>query len=400
MRGMSWAIALFALGAVLCVFHLPATAEMVNLNEVCGPDTVLSLVGVDTAAGTALFRIRGDDPEPAVWWLEVGAGGGDVALHPEWSDARRFSGSTGPGPVLVLERCGPDCAQVLRWSAGAWRPIGRSLTVSPTETAHMSWDSAGAPWVVLHQATEQPGRVRATAFRGSHNLNGVAGGDAEAADVIWEPRGALVVRSVGSPALLPDPGVEDAVLSGTGRFRSTGEPEGWLAGLPAIPDDRRGQVMPLGTEGAFYLSGDGVVYLSADGGRRWQAMTWTPWASDPAVARIWERGVDYSLDRPEGHGGPALELVWFDDRLGGDEKVILSAGDVGSWSTVATLPQDLDLAGVGRPIEHILRLGPAWLLVGGCASPEEGAGLVVRSVEGDIVSPVRVSPFTPAWLGD
>ena len=399
-QGTGRGLVLLALVSMLSAPPGPGNASTVNLNEICGPATVLSLVGVDTSAGEALFRIRGQGSSPAIWWLEIGAGGDEVVLHPEWSDARRFSGSTGPGPILILERCGPDCVQVLRWAAGEWQPIGDPLTVAATETAHLSWDATGAPWVVLHEATEQPGRVRASSFRGTVTVGDLGVGDAAVAQMVWEPRGELVVRSVGSPALLPDPDVADAVLSGTGRFRAHGKPEAWLAGLPAIADDRRGQIMPLGTQGAFYLSGDGVVYLSADGGRRWQVMTWTPWIVDGAEAGSWERGVDYSLDRPVGHREAALELVWFDDRLPGEEQVVLSAGGVESWRVIASMPQNLDLSGGRRPIEHILRLGPAWLVVGGCAAAEEGAGIVLRSVEGDVVSPVRLSPFAPAWLDD
>jgi hypothetical protein len=397
MRRMPGGIVLLALAALVCGSPQRGNASMMNLNEICGPETVLSFVGVDTLADRALFRIPGEEPGPKFWWLEVGAGEGEVELHPDWSAARRFSGSTGPGPVLVLERCGPDCVQVLRWSEATWQPIGGPLRVAATETVHMSWDSAGAPWVVLHEGTGQPGRVRATAFRGKTTA---PDGDPGTTGLTWEPRGALVVRSVGSPALLPDPGAADAVLSGTGRFRSGGEPEGWLVGLPSIPDDLRGQIVPLESEGAFYLSGDGVGYVSADGGRHWQVMTWTPWSADPGEAGPRERGVDYSLDRPVGQGEAALELVWFDDRVLGEEKVVLSEGGLTSWKVVATLPQDLDPGGGQRPIEHILRLGPSWLLIGGCASREEGAGLVVRSVEGDVVSPIGLLPFVPSWLAD
>lgn len=388
-------MAVLAVWSIVLGLEVPGQAATVNLGEVCSPETVLSLVGVDTTAGTALFRIREPSLDPPVWLLEVGADGSQVELYPEWSSARRFSGSTGPGPVMVLERCGPECARAMRWSSGSWQPLGTPLVVAQTETVHLTWDNAGVPWVVLHEATGQPGRVRAAAFRGTASLN-----DGLDEELIWDPRGALVVRSVGSPALLPDPASEDAVLSGTGRFRGSGDPEGWLEGLPAIPDDRRGQVMPLGVDGAFYLAGDGAVYLSADAGRSWRSLIWTPWTTGPTEARIWQRGIDFSLDRPVGSPDGALELVWFDDRLPGDEKVVLTVGDVVSWQAVATVSPNLDLGDAEFPLEHILRLGTAWLLVGGCASPTEGAGVVLRIVEGDVVSPPRLAPFVPSWLGD
>ena len=102
-------------------------------------------------------------PEIAGWIVELDALGGVARLYPDWREQRRFGGSVGPGPVLVLARCGSDCLQVMGWRDGAWHEIGEPLAAASSATAYPTRDGDGVPWVVL---SRQPARVAEIAQQG------------------------------------------------------------------------------------------------------------------------------------------------------------------------------------------------------------------------------------------
>jgi hypothetical protein len=370
----------------------------------CSQDTVLTPLGADTRAGTVLFAAAGETGGEGSWLVEVRAGGDAIEArsYPRPAGARAFAGSIGPGPVFAVRDCGPACFQAVRWAAGSWEPLGEPLAAPVVSTVHATYDLAGAPWLVLHgigngggEAADARPPVRAWAFR-------LAGRE-------WAAQGSLPVLAPGSNAALPAADGDRAVVSGTARFAAGGEPDAWVRGLPRLPPERQGEVMPAGggtgapaggggTGGAgspgggppagpgasgaaaVYLDADNLVYLSRDQGASWARSEWTPWGVQRA--RVWRPGRDYTVDVPLGdRRGPFL-LAWFDRRDRAEERLLLTAWtpDDG-WRALAELPAEVVTLD-GQRLNYNLLLAPrpgAWLLATGCVFTRTGPGLVLRT---------------------
>jgi hypothetical protein len=334
----------------------------------CAQDSTLTLFGLDTDAGTALFAAPPARPGEPAWWIELSAGGERAAYRPAGGH-RPFAGSIGPGPVFALRRCGAGCLQPVRWQDGGWRPLGGRLA-GDGGTVHATYDRSGAPWVVLHRAAGD-GAVEARAFRLG------AGGS-------WEDRGARRAVGAGTVAATPDPATPDGVLSGSARFTAGAPPATWVAGLPALPPERRGELLPGGVAGgvpaAVYLDAGGRFYLSEDGGASWRRSEWTPWGE--SRARLWQPGRDYGVDLPAGDRRPPLAVAWFDRRDPGAERLHLTTWSPGrGWVEVAALPPaTTTLDGAVLTYDHLLRPAlDAWLLLAGCVHTTAGSGLALRT---------------------
>ena len=96
----------FVSGVLLacCALAGGAAAADLDLREVCDPYTALTLIGVDTAEGVALFAMPSRQEEISGWIVELRAMDGVARLYPDWREQRRFGGSVGLLPVLVLQR--------------------------------------------------------------------------------------------------------------------------------------------------------------------------------------------------------------------------------------------------------------------------------------------------------
>jgi hypothetical protein len=384
------ALAVLALaGAALFPGTLPAAPPAIGATgAICDGSTALTLLGMDTASGRMLFSVP---PLPGLsgqggrgWLVELDAEGREARA---WPDPPKglFGGSVGPGAVVAALPCGTSCLQPVRWSDGAWEPLGDPLTAPTASTVMPTYDNTGAPWFLLHGPGPQEGQVRAWAFR----LEGHE----------WKSRGALIVSAVGQPAALPAPQRKDGVLSGTGLFSSSGRPEIWVAGLPALSAERRGQLLALTGTSVAYVSGDGVVYLSDDKGKTWRRSTWTPWGVQ-GTAGLWRQGHDFWVDLPFGDHRGALRLAWFDRRRPAEEKVLLTRlGQSGDWIRIAEAPgQVRSKSGEQLPVTQVVvPRGDTWLLLSGCAATAtEGSGLVLRSYDGTAISPARFVPIHTA----
>jgi hypothetical protein len=358
---------------------LPAAAA----SAVCDSSTALTLIGMDTASGRSLFSVPPlQDGQPG-WIVELDGDGREAHAWPD-DPKGRYGGSVGPGPVLAAVPCGPSCIQPVRWNAGAWEPLGESLTAPIASTADPTYDQTGAPWFLLHGVSGTAGQEKAWAFR------------FEERD--WRNRGSMIVAAVGQPSALPAPQRKDGVLTGTGLFSASGPPETWVTGLPGIKVERRGQLIALTGTSAAYVSGDGVVYLSDDSGKTWRRSTWTPWGTQGTVG-IWRQGKDYWVDFPFGDHRGALRLVWFDHRVASEEKIILSRlTPSGEWLRLAELPGEVKTkSGEKLGVSQILvPKGDLWLLITGCAATAEGSGVVLRVFDGKAVSEPRLVPLRTA----
>ena len=271
---------------------------------ICDGSTALTLIGMDTASGRTLFSVPPLRDDQTGWIVELSGDGREAHAWPD--DAKgRYGGSVGPGPVLAVRPCGPSCIQPVRWNAGAWEPVGESLSAPTASTADPTYDQTGAPWFLLHGVSSAAGQQKAWAFRFEGHE--------------WKSRGSMVVAGVGQPSALPAPQRKDGVLTGTGLFSASGEPQAWVSGLPGITAERRGQLIALTGTSAAYVSGDGVVYLSDNSGKTWRRSTWTPWGAQETVG-IWRQGKDYWVDFPCGDHRGSLRLVWFDHRLSGKRR--------------------------------------------------------------------------------
>lgn len=343
---------------------------------ICDGSTALTLIGMDTSSGRMLFSVppMGDKGTP--WIVELD---GDAQQARAWRDNAkgRFGGSVGPGPVLAAMPCGDRCLQPVRWNDGTWEPLGEPLAAPVASTVTPTYDHSGAPWFLLHGATTTDGQMKAWAFRMVNRE--------------WKNRGSLTVTAVGQPQALPAPQRKDGVLTGTGLFSGSGRPETWVTGVPTLPAARRGQLIALTGTAVAYVSGDGVVYLSDDSGKKWRRSTWTPWGSGDTVG-IWRQGNDYWVDLPFGDHRGALRLTWFDRRIPSEEKILLTRlTEAGDWVRLIEAPGEVRTKSDERlPVTQVLvPKGNLWILLSGCAATAQGSGLVLRVFDGANLSPAR-----------
>ena len=378
-RRPRWLLCLLGL---CCALAGRADAVDLDLRQVCDPYTALTLIGVDTAEGVALFAMPSRQEAVPGWIVELRAMDGVARLYPDWRDRRRFGGSVGPGPVLVLSRCGSDCLQLMRWGDGGWQEMGETLTAASSATAYPSWDIDGAAWVVLHRPTDEAGVVLAEAYR-------LAGGE-------WSSEGSLPVAAVGSPAVRP--AAEGGVLTGSGRFLAGLAPAAWVTGLPGLPAGERGQVSALPGNEVAYLARDGRLYLSPDRGASWTVSRWLPWGGDASLVAA---EPSWSVDLPVAERAAPLSVAWFDERSGGPADLYLSERPTGGpWKVVSQLPASERLGGDEIGYSHLLRLvNGRWLLLAGCEVTERGCALRLRTVEPDGSTLVVSLRLRPSWLG-
>ena len=355
---------------------LPAAAAP----TICDGSTAFTLIGMDTSSGRTLFSVPPIADGQTGWIVEVDGDGRDARAWPD--DLKgRYGGSVGPGPVIAVTPCGPSCIQPVRWNEGTWEPLGDPLSAPTASTADPTYDQTGAPWFLLHGVSGTAGQEKTWAFR-------YEGRD-------WRSRGSMIVAAVGQPSALPAPQRKDGVLTGTGLFSASGPPETWVTGLPGIKAERRGQLIALTGTSAAYVSGDGVVYLSADSGKTWRRSTWTPWGIQDVVGS-WRQGKDYWVDFPSGDHRGALRLVWYDHRVPNEEKIVLSRlTQSGDWLKLTEIPGEVKTKnGEKLGITQILvPKGDDWLLLTGCAATAQGSGLVLRVFDGKAMSEPRFVPL-------
>jgi hypothetical protein len=360
---------------------LPATTA----SAICDGTSAVTLLGMDTSSGRMLFSIPALSGEGTGWLVELDAEGQQARAWPS-PPKGLFGGSVGPGPVLAVTSCGASCLQPMRWTGGngsgrGWEPLGDPLMVPTAATVTPTYDNTGAPWVILHGAGRQDGQVQAWAFR----LEGRE----------WKSQGGQTVSAVGQPSALPAPQRKDGVLTGTGLFSTSGRPEVWVAGVPNLPAQRRGQLIGLTGASVAYVSADGVVYLSDDSGKTWRRSTWTPWGTQ-GTAGMWRQGKDYWVDLPFGDHRGSLRLVWFDRRRPNEETVLLTRlTPSGDWIRLAEAKSEVRTkSGEQLPVTQVLvPRGDIWLLLSGCAATAQGSGFVLRSFDGMALSASRFVPF-------
>ena len=361
---------------VLLLFARMAFAEA---GPACGSNSALTLIGIDTTSGSTLFSappVGQGDP----WIVELSAGGTKARLHRDRAKGR-FGGSVGPGPVIAASPCGKSCIQPVRWAAGEWEPVGEPLLLPAAVTVTPTYDRTGAPWFLVQSPTGQAGTVRVHAWRLVNRE--------------WKDRGELTVTAVGQPPALPAPQRKDGVLIGTGLFSASGRPEIWVAGVPSLPAARRGQLVALTGTAAAYLSGDGVVYLSEDSGRKWRRSTWTPWGTPEGTdgtVGIWRQGSDWWVDLPYGDHDGALRLAWFDRRVPSEEKILLTRlTQSGDWVRLGETRSEVRTRNESLGLSQILvPKGDSWILVTGCVISKGTSSLVLRVFEGKTISEPRM----------
>jgi len=101
---------------------------------VCEATTPLTLVGLDTAAGAALFWLPPTAGAATGWMLELPLGEGRARAAAERAGNPRSGLSIGPGPVLAGLGCGRNCLQPAVWSGGRWQPVGEPLPIAAGTT--------------------------------------------------------------------------------------------------------------------------------------------------------------------------------------------------------------------------------------------------------------------------
>jgi hypothetical protein len=376
----------------------PPPAPAAATRAICDSTTALTVIGMDTEAGRVLIAVAGAGGGTGSWIVALdsagaanatgggteGAAGGSAVreahAYPE-QPGGRFGGSVGPGPVLALQPCGANCLQPVRFDGGRWQPLGEPLNLPSASTAAATYDSSGAPWLVVHTGANQEGLVNAIAFRyeGSE----------------WKSHGSLAVTAVGQPQAVPAPQRRDGVISGTGLFSASGPPSTWVQGLPGVAPARRGQLLAVTSTDAAYLTADGVAYLSADTGKTWRRSTWTPWGGADTTG-MWRQGIDYGIDLPFGDRRGPLQLVWFDRRTAAAERVVLTRlGTGGAWTELAAAPTDVTTrSGEHLPVSQVLiPRTDAWILLSSCAATATGSGLVLRTLEKGQLSEPRFVPI-------
>jgi hypothetical protein len=385
MRAASTATALL-LPLLLAVPPAPAArAADAPAPLLCDSGSALTPIGVDTAAGRVLLavpplggKVKGSGGDRG-WIAELSLAGAEVPVHPD-SGSAHFGGSVGPGPVVALASCGSTCLQPVRWEGGAFRPLGEPLLVPAAVTGGATYDLTGSPWVVVHGKGGKAGETTAWAYR-------LVGRE-------WKRAGGLTVAAVGDLPAVPAPQRKDGIVSGTGLFAASGPAEPWARGLPDLPPARQGQVIALGGGSAAYLSADGAIYLSPDGGRRWRRSVWTPWGAD--TTGIWRQGKDFWVDLPVGDRRGPLQLAWFDRRQPNDEKIVLTRlSPAGEWISLAESPSEVrSKNGERLPVNQVLTpTADTWVLLSGCAATAGGSGLVLRAYEHGAMAAPRFLPF-------
>lgn len=344
----------------------------------CGVGSLVNLVGFDTSTGEALFSLAGSDG--ASWLVTWKQGAGTARLYREPEGFGRFGGSVGPGPVFVFERCGSGCLQPMRFDGGAWKPLGESIVAPSATTVHATYDLSGRPWAVIQGSGERPGFNHAWAFF-------LDGRD-------WRPAGDLEVTAVAVPGAAPAPWYERAIVTGTGLFAADAQPRSWLSGLPADRYGPGAQVVAFDRRAGAFVSPEGTVYRTADGGKTWTLSGWTPWGT--GSAEPWRRGTDYSLDLPTGIPSGVLPVIWFDRRIQGREGVIFTEmTNGGRWRQVAVGPADIPTS-AGRDVSVflVLRTVPdRWSMIYGCARAGGEPRLVVVEVDGAKVGAPKLVPI-------
>ena len=356
----------------------PPPAPAAATRAICDSTTALTVIGMDTEAGRLLIAVAapGGGAEGAVGGSAVR----EAHAYPE-QPGGRFGGSVGPGPVLALQPCGANCLQPVRFDGGRWQPLGEPLNLPSASTAAATYDSSGAPWLVVHTGANQEGLVNAIAFRYERSE--------------WKSHGSLAVTAVGQPQAVPAPQRRDGVISGTGMFSASGPPSTWVQGLPGVAPARRGQLLAVTSTDAAYLTADGVAYLSADTGKTWRRSTWTPWGGADTTG-MWRQGIDYGIDLPFGDRRGPLDLVWFDRRTAAAERVVLTRlGTGGAWTELASAPTDVTTrSGEHLPVSQVLIPRPdTWILLSSCAATATGSGLVLRTLEKGQLSDPRFVPI-------
>ncbi len=346
--------------------------------SICDSSTAVSLVGLDTASGRALFAVPA--AQGPGWLLELDAAATRATAYPDMPG--RYAGSIGPGPVVAAHGCGDSCVQPLVFRDGAFAPLGEPVHLPAVSTVATTYDAAGHPWLVAHGPGASAESKRAWAFR----LEGEE----------WRARGQLEVTAIGQPQAQPARAGDDAITSGSGRFSAAAEPASWVAGLPSLPPTRRGQLVPLAGDAAAYLSADGVIYFSDDRGQHWRRSTWTPWSQ--GTTGLWRQGKDFSVDLPVGVLNGDLVVAWFDRRRPEKEQVVLAvlpttgAGKVIAETAAAVHTQSDEELPMGDLLAP--RAG-TWILFSGCAATAEGSGLVLKVVEHGELSAPRLVPIVP-----
>jgi len=351
----------------------------VAAGPICGSTSPLTLIGIDTTTGTMLFSAPAVGPGNP-WIVELAAGGTRARLYPDRAKGR-YGGSVGPGPVIAASPCGKSCVQPLRWTAGEWEPVGDPLLLPTAVNVAPTYDRTGAPWFLVYSPTAQDGTVKVKAFHLENRE--------------WKDRGELTVTAVGQPPALPAPQRKDGVLAGTGLFSASGRPEVWVAGVPSLPAARRGQLVALTGSSAAYLSGDGVVYLSDDSGKKWRRSTWTPWGKEEGAdgtVGIWRQGSDWWVDLPYGDHEGALRLAWFDRRVPSEEKILLTRlTQSGDWIRLGETRSEMRTRNESLGLTQILvPKGDTWILLTGCVASKGTSSLVLRVFDGKSISEPRM----------
>lgn len=338
----------------------------------CDSSTALTLVGVDSAAGHALFALPRGGAEG--WLIAADLTAGAAAAWPEPMAAKRRGSSSGPGAPLLTLTCGDRCLQPVTFRDGEWSALGEPVLAPAAATVHGTWDRAGNAWLVLHLGRAEAG-VQALGYR-------LDGKD-------WRQEGSLVVRGVGSPGAYPAPPGEPGVVSGDGHFVAGAKPRRWLAARPA----EGGDLLWLGGARAVQLGADGVLRWTTDGGTRWELLRWLPWASGEGDL-AWRPGREHWIELPEGERRPPLLAVWNDQRVPTRARLVVAEeSGPGSWRRLVELPQGLATSqGERLAFNHLLRFEDRLVAISGCVARADGFALALRALKGATLADPQVIP--------